>query len=183
MIYVSLVDENGKYLGVMEKLAAHKQGCLHQAISIYMYNTKGQILLHRRAAGKYHCGGLWSNTCCSHPFPNESAELAATRRLEEEMGIKVNKLHEVTRLIYNLPVTNNLIEHEYTIVFFGISDKNPLLNYSEADNYQFLYPNEILSLMERDGSIFTPWFVYTFKKIFPLLNAKYEIILSNMQGC
>src|SRR6202040_617985 len=84
---VILVDEYDTPLGTMEKLEAHRKALLHRAFSIFIFNTKGEMLLQQRALGKYHSPGLWTNTCCSHPRPGEQVEEAAARRLKEEMGI------------------------------------------------------------------------------------------------
>ena len=83
--FVVLVDEYDNEIGVMEKLAAHQEGKLHRAFSVFIFNDKHELLLQRRAFGKYHSEGLWSNTCCSHPMHGESIITAAERRLEEEM--------------------------------------------------------------------------------------------------
>ncbi len=87
MEQVILVDEQDNETGVMEKLQAHIEAKLHRAISVFIFNTKGELLLQQRASGKYHSAGLWTNTCCSHPRPGEKAHDAAVRRLKEEMGI------------------------------------------------------------------------------------------------
>ena len=85
--YVILVDEADNETGIMEKMEAHRKGLLHRAFSILLFNTKGEILLQKRAVKKYHSGGLWTNTCCSHPLPQESVRHAAKRKLWQEMGI------------------------------------------------------------------------------------------------
>ena len=83
---VILVDESDRQIGVAEKLAAHQSGQLHRAFSIFILNSHGQLLLQKRAKHKYHSGGLWTNTCCSHPRPGESAIAAGRRKLIQEMG-------------------------------------------------------------------------------------------------
>lgn len=115
------MDEQDNPLGQMEKLEAHRQGRLHRAITVYIFNTKQQLMLQQRAFSKYHCGGLWSNTCCGHPFPNESTQQAAERRLNEEMGLKLS-LRKITQTYYNLPVTDGLVEHELGHIFTGYTD-------------------------------------------------------------
>jgi isopentenyl-diphosphate delta-isomerase len=84
---VILVDEDDRPLGVAPKLAAHRQGQLHRALSVQLQDRHGRLLLQKRHIGKYHSGGLWTNTCCGHPRPSETAIDAAHRRLKEEMGI------------------------------------------------------------------------------------------------
>src|SRR5262245_54825248 len=83
---VILVDANDGEVGKEERMRAHREGLRHRAFSIFVFDRAGRLLLQRRAAGKYHSGGLWSNTCCSHPLPGESVLDAAHRRLREEMG-------------------------------------------------------------------------------------------------
>ena len=85
---VILVNKNDEEIGTMEKMEAHVQGMLHRAFSVLIFNSNGQLLIHRRAFGKYHSEGLWTNTCCSHPLPGETIVEAANRRLVEEMGMK-----------------------------------------------------------------------------------------------
>lgn len=87
--HVVLVDEQGRPVGVEEKLAAHRDGGRrHLAFSVYVFNARGELLLQRRAPGKYHFAGLWSNSCCGHPRPEEDVLLAARRRLGEEFGFE-----------------------------------------------------------------------------------------------
>ena len=85
--YVILVDEQDNDIGVMEKMQAHQEGLLHRAFSVFIFNDKDELLLQQRALSKYHSAGLWTNTCCSHPRPNETIKDAANRRLFEEMGM------------------------------------------------------------------------------------------------
>jgi len=87
MVEVQLVDTQDNPNGSMEKLEAHEKGLLHRALSVLIINTNKEILLQRRALGKYHSPGLWTNTCCSHPYPGENPTEAANRRLKEEMGM------------------------------------------------------------------------------------------------
>jgi isopentenyl-diphosphate delta-isomerase len=86
MEQVILVDDNDVETGVMEKMQAHREGVLHRAFSVFIFNPEGEMLLQQRAINKYHSGGLWTNTCCSHPRPGEEITNAAKRRLLEEMG-------------------------------------------------------------------------------------------------
>lgn len=116
-----LVNERDEAIGTAGKLDAHRKGLLHRAFSIFIFNSKGELLLQRRALGKYHSGGLWTNTCCSHPRENESLNAAAERRLKEEMGIAA-PLEPKFSFIYHAHLTNSLIEHEFDHVFFGRSD-------------------------------------------------------------
>ncbi|PIJ40466.1 isopentenyl-diphosphate Delta-isomerase [Tatumella sp. OPLPL6] len=169
-IEVILVDEHDNPLGKMEKLAAHRQGRLHRAITVYIFNTKQQLMLQQRAFSKYHCGGLWSNTCCGHPFPNESTQQAAERRLEEEMGLKLS-LTKLTQTYYNLPVTDGLVEHEFGHIFTGLTDQLPVLNPHEAENYRFASLSEVQQELITSPEQFTPWFKTTFPMLAKQLQA------------
>src|SRR3569832_1359954 len=105
-------------MGVMEKLEAHQKGLLHRAFSVFIFDSKGKMLLHQRAEDKYHGGKLWTNACCSHPYPGEKIEDAARRRLIEELGF-TTKLNKIFSFTYHARVENDLIEHEFEHVFAG----------------------------------------------------------------
>jgi isopentenyl-diphosphate delta-isomerase len=115
---VVLVDRNDREIGTEEKLRAHEAGALHRAISVFVFDSHGRVLLQRRARQKYHSAGKWSNTCCSHPRPGESPVDAAHRRLGEEMGIDC-ALTPAFSFIYRAELDRGLIEHELDHVFVG----------------------------------------------------------------
>ena len=116
---VVLVDEQDKPVGVMEKMQAHREGKLHRAFSVFIFNDKGEMLLQQRAFNKYHSAGLWTNACCSHPKPNETTETAAARRLNEELGFKTS-LEKLFDFTYKASFENGLTEYEFDHVFSGI---------------------------------------------------------------
>lgn len=116
---VVLVDRDDNPIGVAPKLAAHRDGLLHRAVSVLLFDDSGRVLLQRRAAGKYHSPSLWSNTCCGHPRPNESPGDAARRRLREEMGIAGCRLQSAGRFMYRADVQGSLVEFEVDHVFVG----------------------------------------------------------------
>ncbi|MGD8106702.1 isopentenyl-diphosphate Delta-isomerase [Pantoea sp. FN0302] len=163
-IEVILVDPLDRPVGIMEKQEVHEKGLLHRAVTVYVFNHQHQLLLQRRASAKYHCGGLWSNTCCGHPYPSEPTQHAAERRLREEMGLDLT-LTAMFELSYNLPLSNGLTEHEYGHVFFAISDAQPQLNPEEADACRWLSLEAIQQEITHDPARFTPWFLYTFARI------------------
>ena len=121
---VVLVDPEDRPLGTMEKMEAHRQGVLHRAFSVFVFNSKGDLLLHRRAMDKYHSGGLWTNTCCSHPRPDETVVQAAQRRLVEEMGMRC-QLEPKFSFVYRADLDHGMIEHELDHVLIGYSDVPP----------------------------------------------------------
>lgn len=163
VIKVILVDEDDQAVGEMEKLEAHEQGRLHRAITVYVFNSRHELLLQQRAADKYHCGGLWSNTCCGHPYPGEDTLAAAQRRLREEMGLEC-KLNKGFELKYRLDVDKGLVEHEYGHVFYAISDRPPRLNPVEAQAYGYASREQIQAQLLRTPEQFTPWFRHTFAR-------------------
>ncbi len=170
---VQLVDENDMPNGTMEKLEAHRKGLLHRAISVLLFNSKGEFLLQRRAFHKYHSPGLWTNTCCSHPFPEESVQEAAERRLKEEMNIEAN-LTFAFKFKYRAEFSNGLIENELDHVFIGFSDETPHLNPEEAVSFRWVHLNELKLDLNTTPENYTVWFRIIvdeyFNKIESLLN-------------
>jgi len=128
---VILVDENDTQIGIGDKIEIHRQGQLHRAFSIFIFNAEGDLLLQKRAMSKYHSGGLWTNTCCGHPRPGESVVGAARRRLREEMGIDC-ECKEVFSFLYQFKFENNIFEHEYDHVLLGTFSGEPHPNPEEA---------------------------------------------------
>jgi isopentenyl-diphosphate Delta-isomerase len=139
---VILVDEQDRELGACEKLRAHREGALHRAFSVFVFDSAGRLLLQRRAAGKYHSGGLWSNTACGHPRPGEETRAAAARRLREEMGFGC-ELREAFVLAYRAEVGGGLVEHELDHVFVGRFDGEPAPDPAEADGWRWAAPDEL----------------------------------------
>ena len=157
MIEVQVVDKDDKNIGSMEKLEAHEKGVLHRAISVLLFNSKGEILLQRRALHKYHTPGLWTNTCCSHPYPEEDPKIAAERRLKEEMGME-EKLEFVLKFLYKVDFDNGLIEHELDHVFIGYSDKTPHLNTDEAMAFHWANVDQLKKDILQSPDKYTFWF-------------------------
>ena len=161
---VILVNENDNQIGEMEKLEAHKKGLLHRAFSVFIFNSKGELLLQKRAKGKYHSGGLLTNTCCSHPVPNEDTKKGAERRLKEETGINAS-LKEVHKFIYKKKFENGLTEYEYDHVFFGKSDTKPILKKEEAEDYKYISIEELKKDIKKNPNDYTYWLKNSFKDI------------------
>lgn len=171
---VVLVDERDRDLGHMEKLAAHREGMLHRAFSVFIFNSKGHLLLQQRAKGKYHSPGLWTNTCCGHPRPGESTQLAAERRLKEEMGITA-PLAPVMRFAYRAELGGGLIEHELDHVLIGEYDRDPLPDPSEAMDWRWVDKAELDKELAAHPALFTAWF--------PLCVAQARDALWKARGC
>lgn len=153
---VILVDQSDRQIGVAEKLQAHYEGLLHRAFSIFVINEQGQLLLQKRAKHKYHSGGLWTNTCCSHPRPDEPTLLAAHRRLQEEMGFDC-ELQEIFSFVYRADLDNNLIEHEFDRVFVGYSDRQPILNPEEAEDWKWIDLKVLQADIQKNPKSYTYW--------------------------
>ena len=154
---VILVDENDRELGHMEKLAAHRSGLLHRAFSVFIFNSKGQLMLQKRAAGKYHSANLWSNTCCGHPRPGEELASAARRRLNEEMGLDLD-LSQAFSFTYQAELNDGLSEHELDHVLIGFSDQEPLLSPEEASAKWLVDRRELEAELRDHPERFTAWF-------------------------
>lgn len=161
---VILVDTRDTPVGQMEKMEAHLKGELHRALSVLVFNSKGEILLQQRAFTKYHTPGLWSNSCCSHPRPGEDSLEAATRRLKEEMGFTA-KLEKSFDFIYKAHFDNGLIENEFDHVFFGTYDGLLQINPEEANDFKWINPLDLMEDMRSKPENYTVWFRIIMEKI------------------
>ena len=161
---VILVDKNDNELGTMEKQEAHVKGLLHRAFSVFIFNDKNELLLQRRAVNKYHSGGLWTNTCCSHPRQNEKTEDAAKRRLLEEMGMR-SILKKQFDFVYKAKLDNNLYEHEFDHVFFGFTNDLPIINPEEVEEYTYKTLEDIGNEMKTIPDKYTEWFKICFREV------------------
>lgn len=155
---VILVDAQDRPLGRAGKIEVHRDGQLHRAFSILVFNASDELLLQRRADVKYHFATHWSNSCCGHPRPNETTLQAASRRLREELGIRV-PLNERTQLVYRAEdQASGLIEHEYLHVFFGVHTGEPRPDPTEIGAWRWMSVPRIQGAIERRPEWFTPWF-------------------------
>jgi isopentenyl-diphosphate delta-isomerase len=171
---VVLVNENDEAVGVMAKMEAHQKGLLHRAFSVFIFDSKGRMLLQQRAAEKYHGAYLWTNACCSHPYPGERTEDAAQRRLKEEMGFGV-KLHEIFSFTYHAKVENDLIEHEFDHVFAGEYEGEIRPDRNEVGDYVYKELFEIEKEIKDQPEKFTSWFKIAFPKIEQWWKEQYKV--------
>lgn len=164
MTEVILVNKNDEPVGIIEKMAAHQQGLLHRAVSVFIVNKKNEMLLQQRALHKYHSGGLWSNACCSHPMPDETVMAAAERRLYEEMGFNtpLKKIFEFTYCVF---FENGLTENEYDHVFMGIYEGRIQPDENEVMDYGYIPVAEIKHALLIHPERYTEWFKIAFPKI------------------
>lgn len=157
MEHVILVDEHDRPLGTMEKLEAHRKGELHRAFSVLLFNSRGELLIQKRSQSKYHSGGLWTNTCCSHPLPEEQISAAAKRKLMQEMGIDLQP-EFIFKFQYKVALDNNLIEHEIDHVLSGNYDGEPILNPEEAEDWKFIALDDLRKDVADNPDRYTHWF-------------------------
>jgi isopentenyl-diphosphate delta-isomerase type 1 len=155
--HVVLVDKDDNPIGIAGKIQAHREGLCHRAFSIFVFYD-GQLLLQQRAKEKYHSPDLWTNTCCSHPRPDEEMIAAGQRRLKEEMGIEV-ALQVIGRFHYIAHFNNGLTENEIDYVLIGttphkIITPNPI----EVQTYRWITLPELNRELAAHPEQFTPWF-------------------------
>jgi isopentenyl-diphosphate delta-isomerase len=161
---VILVDDNDNAIGEVEKMEAHLKGLKHRAFSIFIFNSSGEMLLQQRALNKYHSAGLWSNACCSHPRPGEKTELAAARRVSEELGF-TTPLQKIFDFAYKVSFANGLIEHEFDHVFVGNYDGVVSADPAEVNDWSFKSIEEIKKGLREEPGKYTEWFQIAFPKI------------------
>lgn len=172
--FVVLVDEFDQEIGIIDKLEAHKQGKLHRAFSVFIFNNNMELLLQRRAFEKYHSQGLWSNTCCSHPMQGESIISAGERRLKEELGMSC-KLKQTFSFNYRAQVDNNLVEHEIDHVLIGFSNETPHLNHNEAIAFKWQNLNNLKKDIENNPRDYTQWLKIVIDKYFTKLKTQINL--------
>jgi len=154
---VVLVDRHDTPVGVAPKLAAHRDGLLHRAVSVLVFDDAGRVLVQRRAAGKYHSALLWSNTCCGHPRPNESSHDAARRRLREEMGIASCRLEPAGRFAYRADGLGALVEFEVDHVYVGRWSGTPRPNPQEVASWRWRTLDELMHDIAISPDSHTVW--------------------------
>jgi isopentenyl-diphosphate Delta-isomerase len=162
---IILVDENDNEIGSGEKLAVHQKAQLHRAFSILVFNSQRELLIQQRATDKYHCPGIWANTCCSHPRVGETILEAAHRRLPEEMGFDC-PLEEKYSFIYKASFDNGLTENEFDHVLIGKYDGQIAINPKEVKNSQWISLEELKKDIAENTTKYAPWFKIIIEKFF-----------------
>jgi isopentenyl-diphosphate Delta-isomerase len=166
---VILVDRLDNAIGEMEKMEAHEKAVLHRAFSVFVFNDKNELMLQQRAFSKYHSPGLWTNTCCSHPRPDETTQEAAHRRLIEEMGFDC-EVEKIFDFIYKALLDKGLTEHEFDHVFVGRYNDPPVINTEEAAGWKWMKMEDIAADMKANPEKYTVWFRIAFARVFDYLN-------------
>ena len=165
---VILVNENDEQIGLMPKLEAHEKAVLHRAFSVFILNSKNEIMLQQRAHHKYHSPLLWTNTCCSHQRNGETNIQAGSRRLFEEMGFKA-ELKELFHFIYKAPFDNGLTEHELDHVMIGYYNDAPVINPEEVESWKWMKIEDVKKDMEIHPELYTIWFKIIFDEFYHFL--------------
>jgi isopentenyl-diphosphate delta-isomerase len=160
---IILVNDLDEIMGSEEKIKVHREGILHRAFSILVFNSKNELLLQKRTKTKYHSGGLWSNTCCGHQNKGETLEISAKRRLKEEMNLDC-ELEEIFSFRYYTSFNDGLIENEIDHVFTGYSNSNPILNQEEAEDYKWISLRDLEKDILENSNKYTSWFKIIFNK-------------------
>jgi isopentenyl-diphosphate delta-isomerase len=173
-----LVDENDLPLGQMEKSLVHQLGLLHRAFSVFLFNSGGELLLQQRADEKYHSGGLWTNTCCSHPHFGEEIPEAIERRLREEMCLSC-KTNFAFSFIYKARFSNGLCEHEFDHVYFGVTDKLPVPEKSEVKNWKYISLQNLESDIHSNSNKYTEWLKISLPQVKQYFDAIFKKELQN----
>ena len=161
---VILVDKDDNEIGLEEKIKAHKQGKLHRAFSVFIFNSKAEMMLQQRDDKKYHSGGLWTNACCSHPRAGEDVEQAAHRRLKEEMGFDCD-INKAFDFIYKAELDHELIEHELDHVFIGNYNGEVTLNPDEAKDCKWISVEDLKIDVQKNPAMYTEWFKIAFNEV------------------
>jgi isopentenyl-diphosphate Delta-isomerase len=160
---IALVNENDEITGYENKLVVHQLGLLHRAFSVFIFNSENKILLQRRAFQKYHSGGLWTNTCCSHLALDENFENSVHHRLQEEMGLSCN-LEQAFSFRYCAALNNGLIENELDHVFIGYCDNIPSPDKTEVSEWKWVDLLKINDDLIINKENYTYWFNIAFQK-------------------
>ena len=162
---VILVTPKDEPIGLMPKMEAHEKAVLHRAFSVFVINSKNELMLQQRAFEKYHSPGLWTNTCCSHQRSQEGNIEAGTRRLKEEMGFETD-LEYLFNFIYKAPFDNGLTEHELDHVMLGRYENKPKINPKEVASWKWMHIDKIHVDLINNTENYTAWFAIIFERFY-----------------
>ncbi|MGA0374442.1 MAG: isopentenyl-diphosphate Delta-isomerase [Flavobacteriaceae bacterium] len=162
---VVLVDLDNQPIGTMGKMEAHEKALLHRAFSVFVMNSKNELLIQQRAFDKYHSPGLWTNTCCSHQREGESNIEAGNRRLIQEMGMNL-PLEELFTFVYKASFDNGLTEHELDHVMLGFSEEDPKINSDEVEAFKWIHIDAVKEDLKKNPNDYTVWFAIIFNRFY-----------------
>ena len=168
---VVLVDIQDQQIGTMGKMEAHEKAELHRAFSVFVLNSKNELLLQQRAREKYHSPGLWTNTCCSHQRVRETNREAGARHMMEEMGMTV-PLEELFTFIYRATFDNGLTEHELDHVMVGYTDDDPVINPEEVADFKWMEMEALQKDLTENPDHYTVWFTIIFDRFYKHIQEK-----------
>ena len=155
---IAIVDLNDNIIGFEDKIKVHKEGILHRAFSVFIFNERNELLLQKRAKTKYHSPSLWSNTCCSHLSVGEEMKIAVKNRLYLEMGLKCN-VKFIKKFSYKISFMDEMIENEIDYLYLGWSNNNPIINLDEVSDYKWISQDELIEELKKNPDKFTYWFL------------------------
>lgn len=173
---IILVDENDHEIGSMEKLEAHEKGLLHRAFSVFLFNSRGELLLQQRADEKYHSAGLWSNTCCSHPNYGEELPDAISRKLHQELNLEAAVTFQF-KFTYKAALENELWEHEIDHVYFGSSDRHPIPNRAEVKDWKYISMDKLERELKSWPERYSQWLAICFPMVKNAYQANYSTLI------
>lgn len=176
--YLILVDTNDKAWGKLEKSLVHELGLLHRAFSIFIFNSKGEMLIQQRADSKYHSAGLWTNACCSHPRFGEEITSAVERRLFEEINLSCETEFAFS-FVYHAEFSNGLIENEFDHVYIGVSDEIPILDENEAKDWKYISIEDLKIEICNNPENFTVWFKTCLDDVLSFYHSKMSIVYAS----
>ena len=155
---IVVVDEDDNFIKLEEKMKVHELGLLHRAFSLIIFNSKNEMLIHKRASTKYHCPNEWTNACCSHPSLDNDIQFDIKKRLFEEMGMEGNNFKELFKFTYRKEFDNGLTENEIDRVFICFSDNIPKPNPEEVSDYKYIKLDDLYEDIKINSNKYTYWF-------------------------
>ncbi len=160
-----LVDEADREIGTVPKTAGHLgPGVLHRAFSVFLFDGAGAVLIQKRAAGKMLWPGYWSNACCSHPRPGENADVAARRRVREELHVEC-RLRFLYKFTYQARFGDVGAEHELCYVYAGYPAGSVKADPAEIADHRWLQPNDLTTAIASNPDHFSPWMKLEWERI------------------
>ena len=164
--YVQLVNDNNEPLGEALKSEVHTDKTpLHRAFSIFVFNSKGDLLLQQRAGSKKTWPLIWSNSCCGHPAPGEETKDAALRRLKEELGLELKEIDNMLPSFRYRAELNGIVENEICPVFIAFSDQDPKANPEEVESIKWIPWQTFVQQAESGQSDYSPWSILEAKEL------------------
>lgn len=159
------MDSNDEVIGLRDKVSCHEgRGILHRAISAFVFNEEGELLIQQRHTEKALWGGFWSNSCCTHPFYKEDSVVAAQRRVREELGLSVD-LEYVYKFEYRADWQENWCEHELCSVFVGHTEEQPIANETEVMDWRWISSHDLNHAIETKSLALTPWLLLEWEEL------------------